>query len=121
MSVVQTDRALTVKFSEEDKTVYVSLENGHHLTFKYTFRCLSSYFSNKISVFFDVESKRCLVIVPMALNTYKCGWQEFWITNDVPTLSATWMMGQAQIIDSIKDDFKEKYAAYLLDNIINGV
>src|ERR1035437_9525649 len=99
MSVVQTDRALTVKFSDESKTIQILLESGYHDKFKYTFRCSSTVHSRDIDAFFDVDSGRCLMVVGTG-SKYKYIRMKFWITDDVPTLSATWPIA-LRLADSI--------------------
>jgi hypothetical protein len=44
----------------------------------------------------------------------------FWLDEDVPVLSVNIFERQPNIMAAIHDEFKEKYAALILDNIINS-
>ena len=116
MGVVNKYIAKNIKISEEFKTVLL-LSSGAHLKFPYTFSCEAM----PAHLFFYMKLGRILWIDRTGLYMDKCAVTTFWVENDQPVLAVHGFMDQeVSVLIHITEDFKEKLAAYMLDNIINS-
>jgi hypothetical protein len=118
VSVVNRYDVSGVKCSLSKRTVYMHTPTGN-LEFKFSFLCErhSLHSANSFRFFFNVENFECLVVTPTIQTSYAL---KFWIANDLPVLSSNLFILQNAMMQDIGDDFKDKYASYLLDNIINS-
>lgn len=124
MGIANSFKARAVSLSADPKTVYGIGESRDHWTFNYTIMCKSE----GLFLFFDIPGSRMLTVVSGEKwvfvdddeGKYKCSIQKFCIENDRPIPSVKWLYNQDNEITKIADDFKDKYAAYLLDCIVNS-
>ena len=125
MSVVNQFDADSIRYSNAERKTYL---RGRHIpdyTFPFTFFCVTKAINPKCWTFFDFISGRCLLVM-MSPNSsgsgsnYSCSVLRFWVENDLPVLSAHIFDNQKKLIDDLSQQFREAYAAYTLDNIINS-
>ena len=123
LSVVNEFEATKVLVSSEQKKVWMSDSRGFGIntSFEFDFFCkavgvVNAYF------FFNAKVSKCLVVMksPDAAGYFRCVLMKFWVESEMPVLSARWYLEQDKVISAIANEFKEKYASYLLDNIINS-
>jgi hypothetical protein len=111
--------AKDIKYSEELGKVYIRCEL-HTFTFDYTFMCKVSAAPFPVHHFFNMKTGKVLVTARNSLHElYSCYVLGFWVTDDLPVLSAR-IWDKDIYPDRFKEDFKEKYAAYLIDKAINS-
>jgi hypothetical protein len=105
-----------MKYSVEESTVYLD-----GLTFKYSLFCIKPLPSFNMHFFFNLESGKCLLTMPNGFISpkHRCWIMSFWLEEDLPILSARLFEKQEYVVAGIHDEFREKYAAILLDGIIN--
>jgi len=114
----------------EKKVLMLDATTGAHTIFDYDFYCktlLSSDYSpyglkeQNVYFFFNFNTKQCAVLLPsLSSKTNKqLITLNFWVTNDVPVLSANIIENQNEHIKHILEEFRTKYADILIDNVIN--
>ena len=117
--------ATQMRVSLETKLVYVGgLTIDGKQTFAFDIWCKQD---QGTSFFFDIKQSRMLIVLGRDIWTHdktitavhKCAMTSFSIFNDRPIPAVKWIYEQDAEIDKIAEDFKDKYAAYLLDCIIN--
>jgi hypothetical protein len=111
--------AMSVKVSEEDKRLYITVGYGHTTSFPFTILC--DYGHGMMA--FDVPNGHMLFVTRLgyySTTKYQCVQMSFHIENDLPIPSARYYLDQDRLIDNIADDFKDKLASYTLDGIINS-
>ena len=120
MSVLNEFYTKSLSCSAEDKVLSMTTQFGAKSIFKYTFMCKSScIFLHDVSFFFDFKTAKVFITYYVNLpDPYKCWILGFAVVNDAPLLSAQ-LWDKDIFTDECKEDFKNKYAAYLLDGIIN--
>jgi hypothetical protein len=123
MSVVHEFMANRVRISESEKTVFMSASPFKE-TFKYDIYCRrdSVSYSLVVHMFFNLDSKMCLIVQPRYTdlpNSGRCFLSKFWLEDDSPVISSWLFTTQEVALIDTRDQFKEQYASYLLDNIIN--
>ncbi len=119
MGTVQTFKAINIKYSEETKTVCMVDPYMGPWEFDYTFMCVPGVSFAKM--FFNMDSRKVLVMVDhIGASVSSCYILTFWMADDLPILSSKILLNQDSFIDSMKEDFKDKCASYLLDKIINS-
>ena len=122
MSIANKFEAKVIRFSEEDKKVYVITDIGSQLLFPYTFSCRYGL----CKVFFDMTAHKGLWVSQMSTwnasnSGFLCVISDFWLEHDLPVPSVkSFIYLEHQITAGIADDFKDKLAAYVLDGIINS-
>jgi hypothetical protein len=118
--------AVSVRISEPNKAALIITDYGARHTFPYTFYCKS----NGIISMFDMSSNKMFVVREInsymspgskpRVVAYRCVIMRFWVENDLPVPSVRWFDNQNEYHSMIADEFREKLAAYTLDNIINS-
>lgn len=125
MSVLNEFDASNVRYSIAERSVYLRGALIKDSAFKFTINCstkMDASSNRAIHFFFNTESWQCLLVVQGLYDdaTYKCFLTRFWIDEDIPVLSVRIFEGQDRVVAAIMDQFKEKYAALILDGIINS-
>jgi len=121
MSVVNEIEAQVVKLSETERKVYIISDEGYRGVFAYDFNCRTKVLDRVILVCFDIKKERMLIVMAARISGgYVCAVMRFWIANNLPVPAARWMTDQDTILAQIADDFQDKYAMVLLDDVING-
>ena len=119
--VVNQFHADTVRFSRESRTVFLSSKQTQFRpVFGYDIDCKVDRCFRNVNIFFSLKSMKCLFVVGSGDN-YSCAIMTFWIMeNSTPVPNCKWLLGQDDFMRTIRDDFAEKYAAYLIDEAINA-
>jgi hypothetical protein len=122
MSVTNKFYADSIRHSEENKTIYMNVNGGANYDFAYTIWCK---FING-HMFFNIEKHVMTIILPnsgMRDPTFKTSvlviMASFHIADDLPVASGNFLLDQGEIMQYISPEFKDKYASYLLDSVIN--
>ena len=109
-----------IRFSEENKTIYIGTDEGSNLLCPYTFFCRSK----GIIVAFNFDKYLMTVILPNSTGVYTHKYigytMKFWLHEDLPTPALQWFTNWKEIMASIEAEYKDKMSTYLLDNIINS-
>ena len=121
-----------VKYSESVKKVFMLHNDGAKTTFDFTFYCkIENSGLKPLLFFFNLENRHAMMVqtgvpkyasafTPVEIAKYTCSIMGFSVVDDLPLLSVKWWQNQEYLISVIAEDFKLKYAAYLLDNIVNS-
>lgn len=115
--------AARARYSVEEKTVYLSGPLINNSTFKYTLftECRRPNLGTYIGVFFNLETWQCLVITVLDRNVkYRCYLLRFWLEEELPVLSVNIFEKQEAVMQTMREQFKEKCAGLILDGIINS-
>jgi hypothetical protein len=116
--------AQSVRISEENKVAYISNSDINlSQVFPFTFCCRAPL----ICILFDFNKNILAFMLPETSSTFpnqhakfKIVVMKFWIADDFVVPAVKWFTAQDQILDSIRVEFQEKYATYMLDNIIQS-
>jgi hypothetical protein len=111
MGIVNTFTIKGMKRSEEDKKVYCIDEYNQHFEIIFTFSCRK----DDILMLYNMKTMKIAFIAHK-----KCSIMGFTIVHNMPVPEVGWLMGQSKILTDTADEFKDKYAAHLLDVIINA-
>lgn len=119
MSVVNQFEATDVRWSTDPKKVYILDIDSVPATFEFDIYCVARTTVCNVGFFFNIKRHTALILMKQSMRHYVCAVMRFHVQNDVPIMSANWLHTQEQIVSFVHDDFKQQYAAYLLDNIVN--
>jgi len=122
MSVVNEFKAKQVVYGSDPKQVYLLDESGNRSVFAFDIYCHARPMATKFNFFFNVSAGKMLIIYEDRTreSKYECGLLRFWITKDEPVPSCAWLQNTDQLMKLISDQFKEQFAAYTIDQIINS-
>jgi len=125
MSVLNEFDASNIRYSIAERAVYLQGALIKDSVFKFNINCgtkMDASSQHGVYFFFNTETWQCLMVVQGIFgdNTYKCFLTRFWVEEDLPVLSVRIFEGQDRVMATIYDQFKEKYAALILDGIINS-
>lgn len=122
MSAVLEFDCSTIRIHEPSKTVFMRGIDGSHSTFNYDIDCTADMDVYKLKFFFNTKTLKMLIVNRSvhSMNVKTCAHMKFWLTNDLPEPCTRYLYGQDQIMTLIAEEFKEKYAAVILDDAINS-
>ena len=126
MGILNEFDAINIRYSESENSVYLLDSLKSRIVYRYQVHCkhkaTGSHAEYNLHFFFDFDNKHCLVVTKNAYSeVYHCWITRFSVVDDLPVLSADLFTGQREFfINSISDEFKQKYAAIVLDELINS-
>jgi hypothetical protein len=123
--------AISVRYSVEHKTVYITGQYIRRSIFNYNILCMHKTVDGKPNIifFFDLPTSRCLVVqrvynyVGISQTdrlSFKCSLINFYVEEDLPVLPVRIFDKQKDLMLLIGEDFKQQHAAIMLDDIINS-
>jgi hypothetical protein len=125
MGVANKFAASSINVDPVAKKVYLLGIVKERMLFEYDIYCKSQ----DVFMFFNMKAGTLLIAIrtikwsPDSDTTpakFSCASMSFWVENDKPVPAVKWLYQQDAEIDKIAEDFKFKYAAHLMDSIIQS-
>ena len=125
MSVINEFKVKSIRYLLDPKEVHMTDEQGNRSVFTFDIYCRARPMATEFHLFFDMHSKKLLITYRRPVweekeEKFECGVMRFWITNDAPIPSCSWIKNQDHILRFIDDQFKEQLAAFTINQIINS-
>jgi hypothetical protein len=111
---------VSAKFSDEIGKIFLLEESLGRFTFDYTFRVkVPDYYL--ITSLFNMETHKMMLLIKEGqFGMMTCYIMDFSIRDDKPLISSRVLLLQDEFVDAIADEFKDRYASYLIDKTINS-
>lgn len=116
MGIANSVKVSRVDLKEDERCAHF-IADSTPSKFEYDIICKSPGFI----FLFNVKTMKMAILIknwPLR-NASEAAFMSFSIRDELPVPQVNWIFRQPQIIEGFSDSFKDQYATYLLDNIIN--